>query len=504
MTTLNCSICGLQPEVPVVSPASGRIFEKRLIVKYIEENGTDPITGEKLEVSQLVEIKQDLDSRPIQLSLGTASLPSLLKQLQDEWDSTMLNNFTLRQELKSAREELTHSLFQNDAACRVINRLSSELQQTRHIIATLPHGRGKNVESEVEVTDVEMHQENVADGLPGISEELVDFFRRENNEFSSARKQRGKNLPAGLAPLVDLEAYEEIKCHDALHSASIPGINALDMQKNMLLTGGLDKAVVLFNTDTETVENVFKGNQKRVNAIRLHPNLKTIVAGGQDSKIRIWLANEADARNVINLHDQAITDVSLHPSGDHVLCTSDDSYWSLTDLNSGTPLIKLKSGDDDISIRCGQFHPDGLLFGTGAKSSIVKVWDINVQKVVATFPGHKDSVCAMSFSENGYYLATSSLDGEVKIWDLRKLKPLKDLDIYNSKHAVNALSFDQSGAYLGIGGSNVQVYQVKTWNKIMQYDGHTQVITGITFGENAKFIASSSLDKTVRILGLPA
>lgn len=53
MATLLCSICGQQPEVPVVSPASGKIFEKRLIVKYIEENGTDPVTGGKLEISQV-------------------------------------------------------------------------------------------------------------------------------------------------------------------------------------------------------------------------------------------------------------------------------------------------------------------------------------------------------------------------------------------------------------------------------------------------------------------
>uniref|UniRef100_A0A915P8E1 Pre-mRNA-processing factor 19 n=2 Tax=Meloidogyne TaxID=189290 RepID=A0A915P8E1_9BILA len=453
MATLLCSICGQQPEVPVVSPASGKIFEKRLIVKYIEENGTDPVTGGKLEISQ---------------------------QLQDEWDATMLNNFTLRQELKSVREELTHALFQNDAACRVINRLSSELQQTRHIIATLPHGRGKNVESEVEVTDVEMHQEG--EGLPGIDADLIEFFTLKSQEFSSSRKQRGKNLPEDLASVEDVKRYEEIKCHDALHSASVPGITALDLQQHMILTGGIDKTVVLFNSQTETVENVFKGNQKRVNAIRLHPNLETIVSGGQDSK--------------------AITDVSLHPTGDHFLCTSDDSYWSLTDLNTGSPLIKIKSGDDDVSLRCGQFHPDGLIFGTGARSSIVKIWDIKEQSNVAQFPGHSDSVCAISFSENGYYLATGSLDGEVKIWDLRKLKNLKTICPYNAKQAVNALTFDQSGAYLAIGGANVQIFQVKSWNKIYQFDGHTQGVTGINFGENAKFVASSSLDKTVRIFGL--
>jgi len=41
----------------VLSPASGSVFERRLIEKYILENGSDPMNGEKLSVEQLIDIK---------------------------------------------------------------------------------------------------------------------------------------------------------------------------------------------------------------------------------------------------------------------------------------------------------------------------------------------------------------------------------------------------------------------------------------------------------------
>lgn len=74
---------------------------------------------------------------------------------------------------------------------------------------------------------------------------------------------------------------------------------------------------------------------------------------------------------------------------------------------------------------------------------------------MAKFGGHKGPVKALSFSENGYYLATAAEDG-VKVWDLRKLKNFKTLE-----GPASAVAFDFSAQNLALGGTDARVVGVK-------------------------------------------
>ena len=57
------------PEVPVVSPISGHVFEKRIIEKYIAENGVDPFTNKELKVEDLIEIKSKYARKVLKITL---------------------------------------------------------------------------------------------------------------------------------------------------------------------------------------------------------------------------------------------------------------------------------------------------------------------------------------------------------------------------------------------------------------------------------------------------
>lgn len=78
----------------------------------------------------MIEIKQFQKSIKPGLVTGT-SIPSLLGQLRDEWDSCMLDSFELKSDLMETRQRLSHALYELDASYRVIARLKGELDEVQ-------------------------------------------------------------------------------------------------------------------------------------------------------------------------------------------------------------------------------------------------------------------------------------------------------------------------------------------------------------------------------------
>lgn len=70
MRVIQFEVSNEVPEHPCVSPSSNCVFERRLIEKYIAENGTDPISGEQISEEQLIDIKGKFRRRCVVSKLG--------------------------------------------------------------------------------------------------------------------------------------------------------------------------------------------------------------------------------------------------------------------------------------------------------------------------------------------------------------------------------------------------------------------------------------------------
>jgi pre-mRNA-processing factor 19 len=92
------------------------------------------------------------------------------------------------------------------------------------------------------------------------------------------------------------------------------------------------------------------------------------------------------------------------------------------------------------------------------------------------------------------------------MWDLRKIAKndcnLQTYKLPESSVAPEKVIFDHSGIYLACAGDHVRVFVAKFLKPIVTLQGHTGVSTDVKFGPDSKFLASTSMDRTLRFWGL--
>ncbi|XP_007035246.2 PREDICTED: pre-mRNA-processing factor 19 homolog 1 isoform X1 [Theobroma cacao] len=515
---MNCSISGEVPEEPVVSKKSGLLYEKRLIERHISDYGKCPVTGEPLTMDDIVPVKAGKIVKP--RSLTAASIPGMLGMFQNEWDALMLSNFALEQQLHAARQELSHALYQHDAACRVIARLKKERDEARSLLAQAerqaPLPASAVTANVSALTNGKRAAEDVDMGpgakrmRPGISDSIIAELTECNAALSQQRKKR--QIPPTLAPIDALERYTQLSSHP-LHKTNKPGITSIDinLSKDIVATGGIDSSAVLFDRTSGEILSTLSGHSKKVTSVKFVAQNDVFLSGSADKTVRIWQGSEDgkyDCRHILKDHTAEVQAVTVHATNNYFVTASLDTTWCFYDLSSGICLTQVEDPSNSMGYTSAAFHPDGLILGTGTTEATVRIWDVKSRGNVANFDGHTGAVTAISFSENGYFLATAAHDG-VKLWDLRKLKNFRSFELYDQDTPTNSVDFDHSGTYLAIAGSDIRVYQVGSvkadWTciKTLPDLSGTGRATCVKFGPDARYLAVGSMDRNLRIFGLP-
>jgi len=267
------------------------------------------------------------------------------------------------------------------------------------------------------------------------------------------------------------------------------------------VTGGMDNDAVLFNRAEGKVSSTLTGHSKALTDVLFHPTKDVIFSTSKDKTVKIWTPAEKGykAAHTISVHENEVVGCDLHATGDYLVSGSADMSYAFHDISSATCLSQVKVGS---AVSCLQFHPDGLILGTGIGGGLVKIWDIKTQKNVATFEGHSNTVLSLSFSENGYYLATAA-ENTIKLWDLRKLKVFHSTDLPKGS-TINAVEWDYSGTYLAVAAEDIRVFMGKTLNHVATYTKHSKAVTDLKWGDNANFIVSTSMDRSLKVFAKAA
>jgi len=290
------------------------------------------------------------------------------------------------------------------------------------------------------------------------------------------------------------------------HSNWINAI-ALDPTGARLLTGSIDGALALWDTDsgallqqqqfTDIVESGnLSVNVAAVNALAFAPNDPTTAAIGSNTVV-LWDIETWQERRHFDLPGELALSLAYSPDGQLLAAGYGSGDLRVYDVSTGQARISLRAHRDAIDALT--FSPDGTLLATGARDAAVRLWDVATgEEVTSLQPTSSEPVEALAYTDDGRQLLVGLNKSGILAYDLATGDEAWRMD--DLGQGVPALDISPDGRWLAFTAydSSVTVTDMATRTARFAYIGHGARSEAVTFSPDGRILYTGSLDTTAR------
>lgn len=189
--------------------------------------------------------------------------------------------------------------------------------------------------------------------------------------------------------------------------------------------GGLVHSIVFFSRRIPT--NLKAGSKLHHDVTN---NDVTLVTGLKNGRIRTWDAKTGALKLELCDHTDTVTGLSFALKGAFtslLVSSSLDGTLKLWDMDDDGNMIKTLKANSNKFLNCC-WSPDGVTLASVGNYHSVHLWDMRSRKLQCRLDGHRNNVTKCEFSPDGILLATSSYDSRVIIWNVQLGEALRYLE----------------------------------------------------------------------------
>ncbi|XP_062850235.1 apoptotic protease-activating factor 1 [Trichomycterus rosablanca] len=313
------------------------------------------------------------------------------------------------------------------------------------------------------------------------------------------------------------------------------------------------------------LEWVNKRNVESLSRLVLHPHQNSvyhacfsrdgsrIASCGASKTLRIFKSSSGEMVQEINAHDEEILCCAFSPDDRQIATCSSDRKVKIWNVEKGTP-VRVFDVEHEQQINHCQFTNTNrrILLATCSNDELLntKIWNMNKPTSQNTMFGHEGAVNHCCFSPDDAYLATSSNDGTLKLFEVTMANEWKSIDISSyfpendengvtvkcstwsadgkriigaAKNAVFVFNVATLEMLLEIRTNRLSTvqychacpnsqllalalshYTVELWNfetnkKMAECSGHLSWVPCVQFSPNGALLLSASDDHTIRL-----
>jgi len=231
-------------------------------------------------------------------------------------------------------------------------------------------------------------------------------------------------------------------------------------------------------------------------AVTMSNPTKYVYTGGKGC-VKVWDISQPGGKAPVSqldclTRDNYIRSIKLLPDGRTLVVGGEASTLSIWDLAAPTPRIKAELTSSAPACYALAISPDSKVCFSCCSDGNIAVWDLHNQTLVRQFQGHTDGASCIDISADGTKLWTGGLDNTVRSWDLREGRQLQQHDFSSQ---IFCLGYCPTGEWLAVGmeNSNVEVLHSTKPDKY-QLHLHESCVLSLKFANCGKWFVSTGKD----------
>lgn len=278
------------------------------------------------------------------------------------------------------------------------------------------------------------------------------------------------------------------------------GTLSFSADSSLLAAGGNDGVVRLWHTPSGRRLRELAGRSDRLVSAVFSPGGPLLATASSDGDMYVWNAETGEYQREMDVETDHVWAEAFSPDGELLATANDDDTVCLWYRATGAHVVTI--GEHLGRVRSIAFRPDGAVLATGCDDRKVRIWDLAERRVTAVLDGHTDRVYAVAFAADGSWLASASWDGRAVIW--RDGVAVHRLTGHTGK--VWTASAHPRRPLLATAGDDrtVRLWDAHTGRELAALTGHTGRVLAVAFSPDGALLASGGEDGTVRVWEVPA